>query len=625
VNAGYPDRQRQVIAFYFDDGEATVKDWLAVTKRPISGYAAFRQEYLDFDDGSGSVTAARRALFNAVNARRASSMLPKMTLPLRAYYDEAQQLSTDVASIPLVPDVPVANPTLPAPVRAGYRAAANRKGKDGIVVKSDDMAINSSSIPTMVAAFTPLQDAAYTSAAQLSIGLSNATAACAIQRQQWLAYGVRYWISEDASIPILSWDGYPSWNWFTGLVSGTQVSGNYVDLNYFTHRVREVAAQIFSKRIYANGRQFGELPAYVISAGVQATDILGKDRVVVLTWQLDDQDTFSLSPPSEYARVLRVFFADIHRRDFFGVTTANGPALSPTDPIIGLYDATTNPSGWHYAGKIEMWVHGGGFGGMQNFLQPPQFSPNGQRAVAVVAAYDPSFLFIGTEIQEVVFGSMGDSSLSFSIGTLSGTSGGHLVVARMAHVDTAATQAISADYRADNSTINVIYYCQSVSVGGVGTPCLRWSGDPSQTGLTSTPHDLLEHNGDAGFSTVMLFVQDPLTGTMFLVDQQQTVPGNPYSFRFRSVRSGSVQSSTTIADPSHQTPFGFVDALGFINDSNFMMPVFAKDRAGSFIAGYQSCPAGPNEGSAFQTNLGDLAAMTHTPGNKLGLYPVGVI
>lgn len=588
---------------------------------------AYRAEFDGFTFPTGAGGVARQALFTAVNAGQ------QYCLPLRGYYDPAFRdvsytVSADFGADPWITDHALAA----APV--GYVTAADRKGKDGIPDPLGIDVVTKATVEATIVTILRTQgqlvggpfDQARTT---LSLAQHNGlTALTAIERAQWIAYGVRYWVPVDTTQPILSWDGHPSWNWHIDLILGVPDGSTFRPLDWYTHVVRGASAQIFSKRLCANGREIGRFPAFVISAGLQARTVAATDtvpehivdRILVLTWQLDDQDDSA----GEFARVLRLWFLDVPRR--------NNVPLALSGPADGLYDATTNPGGWHYADKLQLWDRVVGV--PTGFLQPPVFSPDGKRIIAVPAAFDEGYVFITTYVAEAVLNTVDDGVLDATVSVID-SGGTTWALPRSGHSDPNGKYPFGVDYQPDSFTLRAVYYAQNITFPSTDVgPAMRWTGDPSQTGGVLTDHDLPLHDNDAdGFTTSMLYVQDPLSGAMFLVDQHVDgsphVPpyfgaGPPFQFRFRAVRAASAPDQRVFPD-ANSTPLISNEVLTFSNGSN-VLPCFARNQAGDYIAGYEMCPApAGTEATHFESSLGDLAALTMTPGDTVALYPIGAV
>jgi hypothetical protein len=647
VGAGYPKPDLELSPAFYSIKEAVVMISTDGTKYTpakrayiapaiAQDWSAYRIEFTDFSTAGGEGDpGARRSVFHT--AVDGAAYLP----PIRGNYDAAARLvrnarSSDFSGLRLD------DGTL-SHAADGYDTAVRRLNKDGVgdTAAHDSVSLATNAIVAADDAATGahMRDATFTpERTSVSVALKNGmTALAAVEHAQWIAYGNRYWIGDDPALPVVTWDGFPSWNWPLGLILGTQIAGSFVDLGWFTTPVRGSNKALFSKRVCANGREIGALPDWVLSAGVQTKTVgaVTTDRLVVLAWRLSDQGTYdpAFTPPpygngGEYNRVLRVYFIDVPRRD--------GLALLPDAAAIGVYDATTNPNGWHYAGQVELWQLTGTSPPSDGFYlaftglsQPPQFKGDGTAAIFARAMFtraDSSHL--QTTPFEILLAGMGDGLLSYTIGLVDL---GRIPPPPIFLSNPLYGAWLGVDYKPGSSDLDVVF----AITGGVersdglfyADTVIRWHND----GL-STQFNM--HPGNVWFATNYLtsdlfggysvHVMDPRTGTFVVVQQLQGGPGDPYTFRLYYCKGGAAPVVTTYDDVTMQSN-GTLFAGVYGGNPIHVLPSFARNRDGNYVAGYELAPSGTFEGSHFDSDAGDIATLTQTPGGDLRLFPIGVV
>lgn len=638
VENGYPKPRLEIAPAFFSVDESPTMESndgvsFVASKKPYktpalqSGWSAYRIEFTDFSTAGGEGDGgSRQQVFRwAVGD---TQYLP----PIRGYYDAAARLARYAVSADFS-GLRMDDGAL-TKAHAGYATAAQRLNKDGAADAaahdSASKATNAIAAADDAATGAHLLDSTFTPArTSILVALKNGmTALAATERAQWIAYGNRYWIADDPAIPVVTWDGFPSWNWPVSISLGAHVGGNFVDLDYYTVHVRGENRKLFSKRVCANGRELGTLPDWVLSAGVQttadSTTSIVTDRLIVLCWRLSDQGTYDplyTPPPSgdggEYSRVLRVYYLDIPRR--------NGLSLMPDAAAIGLYDATTNPSGWHYAGVIDLWPVAGWFPAIffSGMMQPPQFKGDGTAAVFLQAAFNRTDASLDDiSPWEVELSGIGDGLISYSVvnsATAGHTPGPHQFGMFCSGVDYIAKSAmlniVSVTYAGVDKDGDGLHYLDSV---------VRWSGvphspvyaDPSDVWY---PTEYVTHDGYQGYAVYTL---DPNTGAFVVLHKKYGAPGG--AFRVYYAKGGGTPQMAQYADTA-----GFSAGNSFagiyLGNGSPALTSFARDRDGNYIAGYELAPGGTFEGSFFDSTLDDLAALTQTPGSDLRYFPIGVV
>jgi hypothetical protein len=581
-------------------------------KPPALGpWTAYRISFDNFSADT-SVAAQRQSLFATL--RLATDYL----LPVRGYYDLATRacnyaVSADFDGLPYISDATLSGATI------GYDTFARRAAKDGVVALAHETITSLTDEAELVSVIdlnTHLNDGTFVQAStSLDVGIAKGlTTVSAQQRDQWIAYGNRQWIGDDPALPVVSWDGFPSWNWPSYLVLGTLNAGVWVDLDFYKVTLRGVDAQLFSKRVCANGRTLGLLPDYVLSAGVQTRVESNAtiDRLVVICFRLSDQPAWGPISFEPYMKTLRVYFVDIPRR--------NNVVLLPDHAVIGLYDATTNPDGWHAAGTFDPYPAGfTGTGSYHSLFQPPQFKGDGSRAVWIGAAYDDgTTIHIGAFAIEGVFNSITDGATSVSMSLVD-------LATRSEHgiVFSASGYCYGIDYLPNSATVRFFYSCGLTYEDHETTDqALRWSVVADKTGL-SVPSDVKANTGLIdGFAFSAAWTLDPLRGAMVGL-QQKVSGGHGVAWRQLYASNGAGVVSTDIADGLGTVSWQN-DVSTFANWAAIGVSVHAKIGS-NYIAGFELAPNGTLLNAFFDSSLGDIAALTQTPGTGLRLYPVGAV
>jgi len=639
VGNGYPKPRLEITPAFFSVDESPTMESndgvsFVASKKPYktpalqSGWSAYRIEFTDFSTAGGEGDAgSRQQVFRwAVGD---TQYLP----PIRGYYDAAARLARYAVSADFsglrVDDGDLSK------AHAGYAKAAQRLNKDGVADAeahdSASKATNAIVAADDAATGAHLLDSTFTPArTSVSVALKDGmTALAATERAQWIAYGNRYWIADDPAIPVVTWDGFPSWNWPIGLILGTYIGHAFVDLDYFTVHCRGEIRNLFSKRVCANGRELGTLPDWVISAGVQTTTDSAThvvtDRLIVLTFRIADQGGINSAPVfppfgtvGGYNRVLRTYYIDIPRR--------NGLALLPTAAAIGLYDATANPDGWHYAGQVELWpLDGSEFVTLYGVSQPPQFKGDGSSAVFLRAVFPlPNAVLDNISPWEVVFSGLGDGLLSYSV--VNSGAAGHLPAPSQFGMFFSGV-----DYLPKSSMLNIVS-AKYVGVDKDGDglhyldSAVRWSGvahDPVYADPNDVwyPTEYVTHDGYQGYAVYTL---DPNSGAFVVLLKQWNGGAPGGAFRVYYAKGGGTPQMAQYADTA-----GFSAGNSFagiyLGNGSPALTSFARDRDGNYIAGYELAPGGTFEGSFFDSALGDLAALTQTPGSDLRYFPIGVV
>jgi hypothetical protein len=620
--AGYPKQPFEITPAFYSVGESPAliinADGIAlgtsfVVKPPATGpWAAYRLAFDDYAHAGGEGGIARQSLFTAVVA--AAQFLP----PLRGYYDAAARAVRYVLNSDFPSGATYINDHDLSDAQHGYTTAAQRQNKDGAAALAHETisTLNDDTLASTLRTQCHLADSTFDAArTSLSLGIRNGiTAIDAIERDQWIAYGNRQWIGDDPALPVVSWDGFPSWNWPSYLVLGTLNAGVWVDLDFYKVTLRGVDAQLFSKRVCANGRTLGLLPDYVLSAGVQTRveSDATIDRLVVICFRLSDQPAWGPISFEPYMKTLRVYFVDIPRR--------NNVVLLPDHAVIGLYDATTNPDGWHAAGTFDPYPAGfTGAGSYHSLSQPPQFKGDGSRAVWIGAAYDDgTTIHVGAFAIEGVFNSITDGVTSVSMSLVD-------LATRSEHgiVFSASGYCYGIDYLPNSATVRFFYSCGLTYEDHETTDqALRWSVVADKTGL-SVPSDVKANTGLIdGFAFSAAWTLDPLRGAMVGL-QQKVSGGHGVAWRQLYASNGAAVVSTDIADGLGTVAWQN-DVSTFANWAAIGVSVHAKIGS-NYIAGFELAPNGTLLNAFFDSSLGDIAALTQTPGTGLRLYPVGAV
>lgn len=623
IGAGYPKLQREIVPAFFSVGESpsgivsgNALVGLSATFTPAATgetWDAFRMEFNDFTVSGGEGGAARQQLFNALNAGHGYLQ------PIRGYYDPAARAVRYVQAADFGVNTWLSDAMLPA-APTGYGTASQRWNKDGIADAIAHEAISKattlSDITTDLLAHAHLADSTFTTEARVTLELGARTGAAAVvatERKQWIACGVRFWIGDDPAIPAISWDGYPCINWPSWIFWGSVDSGAWVDLDWFVMNVRDFDRPIFSKRICVNGRELGTLPDFVISAGVQTRTESGVtiDRLLVLAWRLSDQvlSAPSFGPPSDYMRRMRLYFIDAPRR--------KGLALAPDHAVIGLFDATTNPNGWHYAGLIDMVPTGElpfPLNGDANVpTQPPLFKGDGTAVVYCVETLE-STTVLPLYLAETTLSDIGDAAVT--------TSYTDDLSARLEDpipIGVGIETYLAADYVPASNKIRAVFVFQAL-VGDADISTARWSHSANSSDFVFHDSDIVVYEGSFhGFEFAGIFVQDVTSGTFTTLNQSDSLTTLRVDY-------------ATHGRPAVQTPYvatrsSIVTSIfQFDNRTDFLMPAFALDRAGEYIAGYEFGVLLALPGAAgFDSSIGDLQALTATPGTGMRLFPIGVV
>jgi hypothetical protein len=611
VDAGYPLPTVDTLPLFFGATEfPTVSkgQYIAPVQGPWTGY---RIEFDGFTQATGQGGLGRQALFTSLNVGR------EYCLPVRGYYDPAARDVQYATAADYHGTLEATDADLTS-APAGYIKAVDRKNKDGIVdpasIDTLTRATDNVTIVLDLEVEAQLGGSHFTQPkTALSLGGANGSAALtAVERAQWIACGNRTWLSP--GLPAVSWDGFCSMNFSVLEQYGTvdlSHPGNFTqDYDQFMYTARGVARPTFSKNVYANGRIIGQTPDFVLSVGVQT--IGASRRVVALACLLSDQN----GPLPDHgpgfmvpmmSRRYRVYFLDVPDR--------NGVVLAPSSQAIGLYNASTNPSGWHYAGYFD--VRDLDFETRFSVLQPPVFNAAGTKAVCVIN----DFTIDNTSYAvEITFTAISDDTLVVTVNN------------GLELNQPFSSETVAIDYAADGSFVYL--YIAIVNLPGFLTgEVLRWNKDANVASVDLQPSDLQLGGSvptDLYGEGVALYLTDAINGRGVLLRQSNDIDGNSIAIWTVTKSGADITTSDTFADPSNTITLAeFVEAWGNGMDSALIYR--ARDHAGNTIDGVEINATWPGHpipgflGSSIATSFGDLAALTQTPGTDSRYYPVGVV
>lgn len=544
----YPRASKRRIPLAFD-----AKEWRtgAYTAPAGSKWHAVRLRFNDFALPPAWM-GARRALWESLQ-----QAFPKpVALPFAGYYDDAQLVAdltvgygSDAASWPLHynTDVEIENAD---GIPKRYAAAVTNEGQKELV-----------KLLGTVPDGCPLLDTGVQSGIQ--------TASLRTQTD-WIAAGNIFWHPTDAALPTLSWDGYPALNLPEWLVLGGWVGdagGDIFPLEGWNYEWRQSQTRyLFSRALYAMGRQIGTLPATVISAAIQTRkepdvhrNVHVIDQVRVITWDPAKQpkDANSIN----YLWTFDVWFVENER--FAGVP------LRFTDMPIGAYDRTSNPTGWQFSGSftvddgpplppnypITLW-------------QMWRFNGTGDRAVAISGRSPWWYEWGPLDILEVVFGDVKANDLAWSRGTT-----------------TYDDASVAVDYADDGSLRYVSAVSSSVDAqppNGGGPDAVLEAYQWSAGGAI----EVTAWSGNPGVVVADRWVLDARDGAMAFTDHW-VVCGDPESighpmYQVRLCRGGARIATDVFADSAnvHEAHWSSVNYIDRLKAS------YVRDRHGDWVFGY---------------------------------------
>lgn len=303
-------------------------------------WQAYRPRYADFvahynDDPA----AARRTLFEAVNAYRDAHAVAKAYLMPRGFYRPAEVLSYLME----------ANGLAQGGYPPGYQTTAERLAKDGpwSAAEAKELVATGGTPAQVLAAW----DAAHAAELQwqadkvptfLDVGYRAGHWALVAQpREQWILAGRRSFESIEAQLPPISWDAPPALNlgWTTFPITHHHRSiwappplvgadGTFW-LKYYSATYAHKPA--IGPNVYCRGRVLGVLPnaGFVLGAGL--VTISGADRLLVLAYHAAENAALDLSTQGMMA-VAHLWYADFPRGGHLRLH-AEAPVTQAFDPL----------------------------------------------------------------------------------------------------------------------------------------------------------------------------------------------------------------------------------------------------------------------------------------------------
>lgn len=558
VTTNYPDTSQKMLSIGYDVSEVTAPN---TSPSDAVAWHVVRPTFNGFAWTSDQ-TAARQSLWRSVAQQLNKSI---MALPFAGYYDDAQAYADFSAKY--------GADSTKWPV--DYKTPTARDYKDGVRGAYTEMRQSGATASSIATALAGAQ-----SNILLDIGINGSlTTATAREIKNWIDCGNIFWHPDDASLPTLTWDGYPAQNLPFWLVEGGwvgDVGSDIFPLESWQYQWRGQTRYVYSKNLYAMGRCIGVLPDTVIAAAIRKETVAvdGQpdttkqvNRVVVITWRASDQ--FGNASGIAYLWQFRVWCAD------FDVTP--DVPLHVADAPIGAYDATANPTGWQACGAFNIAAHDGSLGGVPAGLpdhtiwQAWRFNGDGTRAVAAYGIPPYASDIQGpTSVVEVVLTEVSPGTLAFNTVTaVESLPSGYLLAA---DYDTDGGIAYVWDDHASYDATAPSGVTDAVS------RTLRWS-----------------HGGDgeiaewAGIGVAFVpdkWVLDAREGAMALTDYWLTCTGSGAvaqgTYRVRLSTRGARVATDTYDDFVHVaeqawTSDSFLDRL---NAS------YARDRDGHTVMGY---------------------------------------
>jgi hypothetical protein len=461
--AGYPDEDDTIVPLIF---HATValhpEDDFA---QPELGavYAAYRIEFADFTAQSPDAGAAeqlaietnKRVVFEAVNDHRVSIGRDPIALPIRGLYDGAQTAAEIMHASHTLGHF---SATFPNPyqtaedrlTKEGFRsyipngesdsrnhnhgenAIANALTATNIGTDPDGQPIYDivpggdingadafdgwlASPPHLAQIESTVFDKGF---ATTTVGFKHAFATQHFMHHtQWVSCGNRFWRSENAEIPVLSWFGFASLNlaWETWPVALDNSSPFTPPTDPFTiltplrdsddklfwlryHYANETDASLdfrnatvpaLDGRIFMRGRAIAVVPhdGWVWAAAIQKLDdpdTAGASiyRLIALTHEDDDQDVDTKT--NGMTAKLRLWYVDIPAGDFLSANPQSTIRSVYGDENEGFpWDQVNSPYSWRGGDVIDVGTSDGSAPDLLKYDAQWVFNASGTKAICL--------------------------------------------------------------------------------------------------------------------------------------------------------------------------------------------------------------------------------------------------